>query len=162
MITDKNKHFIFMKKMSVYKDSKYNNIPVCEQIAILFDLIAKDVERSEDLYAQNKIQEAYTIVDNNIALCGKLCEILTAMLAANAKGESGEEWITYFSSLMRGIVLLSSNHNVERKQKLVKSIKEMGELWRNKGKEYAVTTHNAVHTKAEKSETINSSLNLDI
>jgi hypothetical protein len=163
MTTHQNKTHLLKKKMNIYKDSKYSNIPVCEQIAILFTVLAKEIDNSEELYSQNKFEEAYKVVHENLGLCGKLCDILTEMLAQSGSTVKGEEWMVYFSNLMQGIVLLSSNHNIERKKKLIASVHEMAVLWRNKRQILANELQN-VQTPLNPQKMIseNATINFDI
>lgn len=157
-----NKTHLFKKKMDVYKESKYSNIPVCEQIAILFTVLTKKIEHSEELYAQKKFEDAYKVVHENLALCGKLCEILIEMHAQNGTNSNSQEWMIYFSNLMHGIVLLSSNHNIERKNKLIQSILNMAELWRNKRELLTAELQNITTTIPQEKTNENLNINFDI
>jgi hypothetical protein len=162
MTTYQSKTHFFKKKMDIYKDSKYSNIPVCEQIAILFTVLAKEIDISEELYSQKKFEDAYKIVHENLSLCGKLCEILTEMHAQSGTSSKGDEWMNYFSHLMQGIVLLSSNHNIERKIKLIKSIHEMAGIWRNKRQTLTDELQNVNHSASQEKADDNLNINFDI
>lgn len=140
----------FKKKMNVYKDTQYANIPVCEKIALLFEVIAKEIDASEKLYAEKKFEEAYRVVHENLALCGKLCDILTEMLAHDGSEANGKGWMIYFKDLMHAIVLVSSNHHVERKNKLMNSLQEMAKIWREKGRKETKTVHHHNMKNTEK------------
>ncbi|MBP9753169.1 MAG: flagellar protein FliS [Proteobacteria bacterium] len=122
-------------KLQAYTASKHLNVPFCEQIAILFDTIAKKINKSEALYEQKEFEKAYHIVKDNINLVTSLSEILTTSVIDANDMENANTWHNYFVALTQSLVLLASNHNEERKEKILVSVHSMATMWRKRGEE---------------------------
>jgi hypothetical protein len=122
-------------KVNAYASSKHTNVPFCEQVAILFDIIGKKVTLSEDLYERKEFEKAYHIVKDNINLCTSLCDLLVSSVVDEKNMDNANTWQNFFLSLTQSLVLLSSNHNKERKEKILESVKAMATLWRKRGQE---------------------------
>ena len=125
-----NKH-----KVNAYASNKHTNVPFCEQVAILFDILIKKINLSEDLYEKKEFEKAYHVVKDNINLCTSLCELLVSAVVDEKNMDNANTWQNFFLSLTQSLVLLSSNHNSERKEKILESLKAMATLWRKRGQE---------------------------
>ncbi|CAO5677369.1 MAG: hypothetical protein HEEMFOPI_01103 [Holosporales bacterium] len=122
-------------KIQAYTVGKHSNIPFCEQVAILFDAISKKITISEDLYAKKEYEKAYHVVKDNINLVTSLSEILTNSVIDEDDMTNANSWYNYFLGLIQSLVLLSSNHNTERKEKILESLHTMATMWRKRGNE---------------------------
>jgi len=136
----------YSKNINVYQNVQSESKPVQENAALAFEAIAQKIEESEVLYAEKKFEKACNKVSDTLTLCEGLSGLLidisldgTQTEISSHKVESTLDWQTYFIELMRTISSLASDHNAQKKEKLINSLKAIAQQWREVPSVYANT-----------------------
>lgn len=128
----------YKKNINVYRNAQLSSKPVQENAALAFEAIAKKIDEFELLYAEKKFEQACNKVSDTLTLCEGLSGLLIDITLDGMQVDSGShqvestlDWQTYFIELMRTISSLASDHNPQKKEKLINSLKALAQEWRN-------------------------------
>ena len=142
----------YRKNINVYKNAQSASKTVQENAALAFEAIARKIEEFETLYAEKNFESACNKVSDTLNLCeglsGLLIDITLDGMPIDSSSQNGEhtlDWEVYFIELMRTISSLASDHNPQKKEKLINSLKALAAQWRNVPSLYAsaVDTQNS-------------------
>jgi len=125
----------------VYKNAQSASKPVQENAALMFEAIARKIEEFECLYAEKQFENACHKVNETLILCEGLSGVLIDIHLDGIQTDTTLDWQIYFIELMRTIGSLARDHNPTKKEKLINSLNELAQQWRDLPSAYAHTVN---------------------
>jgi flagellin-specific chaperone FliS len=141
----------YNKKINIYKNAQSAGKPVQENAALLFEGIARKIEDFECLYAAKQFENACHKVNETLTLCEGLSGILIDIPLDPMQADATLDWQIYFIELMRTISSLARDHNPQKKEKLINSLNELAQQWRD----MPVVQANIIKTEGSHQKPIN-------